>query len=78
MCCGCRQVIEAGSPLDVRSFLESQEREAAPLLSGFPLHEPLFQLMCHPVPNSVKAALDQVRGGCTWPEPGLGVGPGKG
>ena len=33
----------------VRAFLESLERDLGPALSGLPLYEPLFQLMCHPV-----------------------------
>ena len=33
----------------VRSFLEGLERDLGPALSGLPLYEPLFQLMCHPV-----------------------------
>ncbi|GAX76338.1 hypothetical protein CEUSTIGMA_g3784.t1 [Chlamydomonas eustigma] len=53
-----RQVVEQGPSSIVRSFLEGLERELGPSLSGLPLYEPLFQLMCHPVPNTVKASLD--------------------
>jgi hypothetical protein len=42
-------VVEGGALADVRGFLEGLERELAGLLSGYPLTEPLFQLMCHPV-----------------------------
>lgn len=45
----CRQIIEQGTAAEVRGFLEGLERELSPVLSGFPLTEPLFQLMCHPV-----------------------------
>ncbi|KAF5839636.1 hypothetical protein DUNSADRAFT_292 [Dunaliella salina] len=55
-----RQVIEQGTAAEVRAFLEGLERELSPVLSGFPLTEPMFQLMCHPVPNTVKASLDEV------------------
>ena len=44
-----RQVVEQGPPPVVRSFLEGLERDLGPSLSGLPLYEPLFQLMCHPV-----------------------------
>eukprot|EP00983_Pelagomonas_calceolata_P059611 1146003-Pelagomonas_calceolata.AAC.6 len=43
------QVIEQGTAAEVRAFLEGLERELSPVLSGFPLTEPMFQLMCHPV-----------------------------
>ena len=39
----------AVTPSVVRAFLEGLERDLGPALSGFPLYEPLFQLMCHPV-----------------------------
>eukprot|EP00798_Chlamydomonas_sp_ICE-L_P006431 gene6431-3060_t len=43
-----KQIIEQGAEGDVRGFLESSERDLATALSGYPLYEPLFQLMCHP------------------------------
>jgi hypothetical protein len=45
----------------VRSALGSIERECGSVLQGLPLQEPLFQLMSHGVPTSVKAAIDEVR-----------------
>lgn len=56
-------VLTHGAPVEVRAFVEGQERDAAPLLGGLPLFEPFLQLMCAPVPNTVKAALDDVLGG---------------
>lgn len=47
--CTHRQVIEQGTLAEVQAFLEGLERELGPVLSGFPLTEPMFQLMCHPV-----------------------------
>ena len=41
--------MEQAPPSVVRAFLEGLERDLGPALSGFPLYEPLFQLMCHPV-----------------------------
>jgi len=48
-----------GSESEVRAALGAIEREVAPVLGGMPLHEPLFQLMCHGVPPVVKAAINE-------------------
>ncbi|KAG2487371.1 hypothetical protein HYH03_013942 [Edaphochlamys debaryana] len=57
-----RRVLECGRPSEVAAFWASTAAEMAPSLNGFPLQEPLFQLMCYPVQNNVKAALDEVLG----------------
>lgn len=48
--------MEEGNLMDVRVWLESQEQELGALLGGHPLHEPLFQLMCHPVRTHHKSS----------------------
>ncbi|GLC49201.1 hypothetical protein PLESTB_000193200 [Pleodorina starrii] len=57
-----KRVLEYGRPAEVVAFWSSTSAELAPSLNGFPLQEPLFQLMCYPVQNNVKAALDEVLG----------------
>jgi hypothetical protein len=44
----------------VRAALGAIERECGAVLQGLPLQEPLFQLLCHGVPPSVKAAINEV------------------
>jgi hypothetical protein len=41
----------------VRAALQGLERDVSGLLGGLPLYEPLFQLMCHGVQSTVKAAV---------------------
>lgn len=55
------KIIREGDEAEVRAALGSIERECGAALQGLPLHEPLFQLLCHGVPTSVKAAIDEVR-----------------
>lgn len=55
-------MLEFGRPAEVQAFWSSMTAHMAPALNGFLLHEPLFQLMCYPVQNHVKAALDEVLG----------------
>ncbi|KAG2438910.1 hypothetical protein HYH02_010705 [Chlamydomonas schloesseri] len=57
-----KRVLENGRPGEVAAFWAASSADLAPSLNGFPLQEPLFQLMCYPVQNSVKAALDEVLG----------------
>ncbi|KXZ49324.1 hypothetical protein GPECTOR_22g918 [Gonium pectorale] len=57
-----KRVLEYGRHAEVSAFWTAASAELAPSLNGFPLHEPLFQLMCYPVQNTVKAALDEVLG----------------
>ncbi len=47
--CAHRQIVEQGNQTEVYAFLENLQREMSPHLSGFPLQEPFFQLMCYPV-----------------------------
>jgi hypothetical protein len=42
------------------SELTALERALQPLLQGAPMQEPFFQVMCHGVPSSVKAASNGV------------------
>lgn len=56
--CTRSKIVREGSDAEVRGALQSIEREVAPVLHNLPLYEPLFQLMCHGVPTSVKAALN--------------------
>lgn len=53
----CSKVLREASETEARAALQGMEREAAPLLQGAPLHEPLFQLLCHGSPAPVKAAM---------------------
>jgi hypothetical protein len=53
----CRRIISEGSEEEVRAALQGLERDVSGLLGGLPLYEPLFQLMCHGVQSSVKAAV---------------------
>ncbi|PNW73920.1 hypothetical protein CHLRE_13g578100v5 [Chlamydomonas reinhardtii] len=57
-----KRVLCHGRPAEVAAFWAASSADLAPSLNGFPLQEPLFQLMCYPVQNSVKAALDEVLG----------------
>ncbi|EFJ49677.1 hypothetical protein VOLCADRAFT_117126, partial [Volvox carteri f. nagariensis] len=57
-----KRVLAFGRPAEVLAFWSSTSAELAPSLNGYPLQEPLFQLMCYPVQNNVKAALDEVLG----------------
>ncbi|GFR52152.1 hypothetical protein Agub_g14667, partial [Astrephomene gubernaculifera] len=57
-----KRILQHGRPGEVSSFWSASSADLAPSLNGFPLHEPLFQLMCYPVQNNVKAALDEVLG----------------
>lgn len=61
----CSKIVREGDEAEVRAALGSIERECGAVLQGLPLHEPLFQLMCHGVPPGVKAAIMEV-GGCYW------------
>ncbi|KAF6258705.1 hypothetical protein COO60DRAFT_1638930 [Scenedesmus sp. NREL 46B-D3] len=51
------RIIAEGSEEEVRAALQGLERDVSGLLGGLPLYEPLFQLMCHGVQSSVKAAV---------------------
>lgn len=51
------RIIGQGSEEEVRAALQGLERDVSGLLGGLPLYEPLFQLMCHGVQSSVKAAV---------------------
>lgn len=57
-----RTCTERGHEVQVRELLAGVERECADQLQGQPLYEPFFQLMCYPVPNTVKAELDRLIG----------------
>ncbi|GIL51286.1 hypothetical protein Vafri_7316 [Volvox africanus] len=57
-----KRVLEYGRPAEVIAFWSSTSAELAPMLNGFPLQEPLFLLMCFPVQNTIKAAVDEVLG----------------
>jgi nuclear pore complex protein Nup205 len=46
--------VEQGALADVRAWLEGLERELGPQLNGYPLTEPMFQLMCYPVGGWVR------------------------
>ena len=42
------------------SELTALERTLQPLLQGYSMQEPFFQVMCHGVPSTVKAASNSV------------------
>eukprot|EP00878_Enallax_costatus_P028370 GHUV01030641.1.p2 GENE.GHUV01030641.1~~GHUV01030641.1.p2 ORF type:complete len:943 (+),score=309.63 GHUV01030641.1:519-3347(+) len=50
-------IVDNGAEADMRTELQSIEREVSSVLLGLPIYEPLFQLMCHGVPSVVKAAV---------------------
>lgn len=56
VCLACRRCIKRGRDAHVRELFADVERDCADLLSGLPLYEPLFVLMCAPVPNTVKVS----------------------
>jgi hypothetical protein len=50
-------MIQQGSEQEMRSELQHLEPQLAAVLQGTPvaLHEPLYRLLCHSVPSTVKA-----------------------
>ncbi|KAF8066245.1 NUP205 [Scenedesmus sp. PABB004] len=56
------KIIDQGAEQEVRAELQGLERDVSSVLGGLPLYEPLFQLMCHGVPSSVKAAVHRSLG----------------
>jgi hypothetical protein len=59
--CNRRALVEQGNERHVRVWLDSLKMELRGVLGEVALYELLFQLMSHPVPNTVKAAIDEVR-----------------